>query len=82
MLGMDPDLIHGLHVGTDQEAELRLSDIAALLDHIEAIRAENERLATLLVVAEAQLADMEWLSVEGFIDWKGTRRAALSGGQP
>jgi hypothetical protein len=38
----------------------------------------SERLAEVnkrLVIAEAQLADMEFLSIEGFLDWRRERRA-------
>jgi hypothetical protein len=31
--------IHGVHGGTEWEAELRLSDVAALLAHIDALTA-------------------------------------------
>ena len=44
---------------------------------IDALAADKARLTKKLVTANAQLADMEFLSVEGFSDWKKDRRAAL-----
>lgn len=42
MRGLDPDLIHGLHTGTNQAAELRLSDLEVLLASTESETASRE----------------------------------------
>lgn len=46
------------------------------------LRRKVEELGEALVIANAQLADMEFLSVDGFMGWKQDRRAlrAVDGG--
>jgi hypothetical protein len=60
------------------EAALRAKD-----DHIASLEAALAERDKALVVANAQLADMEFLSIEGFMGWKEDRRAAraLDGGE-
>lgn len=53
MLGID-GRIHGVHVGTEWEAEVRLSDIAAALDHITRLESDVEVLREALAKIAAE----------------------------